>query len=120
MRDWRYVVRICNIDTTDLAAGTTTQALTAATLLIKAMARAFSRIPMMGMGRAAFYGNRTVKEFLSIQAMDKAQNVLRFTDGLNQFGEVSPGSVSPGGTLVFQGVPVRTVDRILNTEARIT
>lgn len=119
VRDWRYVVRICNIDTTDLTTQATTQANTAATLLIKLMVKAMARIPAMGKGRAVFYANRTVKEMLAIQALDRSQNALAFAPALQQFGDVSPGSVGAGGTLTFQGVPVRTVDRIVSTEARV-
>lgn len=119
VRDWRYIVRICNVDVTDLLAQATTQASTAATLLIKLMVKALARIPMSGMGTPVFYCNRTVKEMLSIQAMDKSSSVLKFSDGINQFGAVGPGSVA-AGTLTFQGVPIRTVDRILSTEATIT
>ena len=60
VKDWRYVVRICNIDISDLLGVTGTQANTAATSLVKLMARALYRIPNMAMGRAAFYMNRTV------------------------------------------------------------
>jgi hypothetical protein len=119
VKDWRYVVRICNIDKTDLTTQATTQANTAATLLIKLMIKAMARIPFQGRGRAVFYANRTVKEMLSIQALDKTQNVLAFTPGTNQFGVVAPGSVGGQGTLTFQGVPVRTVDRITLAEARV-
>lgn len=119
VRDWRYAVRIANIDLSDLVGQSGTQLSTAATLLMKLMAKAFARIPAMGMGTAVFYANRTVKEMLSIQALDRSQNVLAFMPGLDSFGKVAPGSVN-NGTLMFQGVPVRTVDRLLNTETRVT
>jgi hypothetical protein len=118
VKDWRYAVRIANIDVSDLVGQTGTQAPTASTALIKLMIRAFARIPAMGMGRAAFYGNRTVKEFLSIAALDKSNSALSIKEAVNQFGTVAPGSVG-NGTLMFQGVPVRTVDRILETEVRV-
>lgn len=121
VRDWRYVVRICNIDTADLTGQANTQANAAATLLIKLMVRALARLPMAGMCRPVFYANRTVKEMLSIQALDRSQNALGFAPALNQFGTVTPGSVSgAGGTLTFQGVPVRTCDQILSTETQVT
>jgi hypothetical protein len=116
--DWRYAVRICNVDISDLTGQATTQATTAATLLIKLMIRAMARIPFMGRGKAVFYANRTVKEMLSIQALDKTSSVLAFREGVNQFGAVSPGSVNDG-TLTFQGVPVRTVDQLSSAEARV-
>ena len=43
VKDWRYVVRICNIDVGDLIAQTTTQAASASTALIKLMSRALYR-----------------------------------------------------------------------------
>ena len=109
VKDWRYVVRICNIDTDDLMAQTTTQAASAATALIKLMSRALYRIPNMSMGRAAFYMNRTVHSGLAIAALDKSQYVLKVNEGLSQFG-------TPSSYLSFQGVPLRRVDKIINTE----
>jgi hypothetical protein len=82
------------------------------------MLRAMARIPAMGMGRPVFYANRTVKEMLSIAALDKSQNALAIEPATNQFGTVSPGSVG-NGTLRFFGTPVRTVDQILSTEAQV-
>jgi len=119
VRDWRFVVRIANIDVSDLVAQTGTQANSAATSLVKLMIRALARIPAMGMGNAVFYANRTVKEFLSINALDRSQNALSIRESINQFGEVGVGTVAKQD-LLFQGVPVRTVDQILSTEARVT
>jgi hypothetical protein len=52
VKDWRYVVRICNINVTDLAAQTGTQLSTASTEIIKLMARAMDRVPNLNAGRA--------------------------------------------------------------------
>lgn len=114
VRDWRYVVRICNIDTTDLTGGSGTQN---AQQLLKQLVKSFARIPFMGKGTPVLYANRTVKEMLGIQALDKSQNALAFTPAVNQFGSVSPGWVQQD--LRFFGVPIRTVDQILNSEARV-
>jgi expansin (peptidoglycan-binding protein) len=79
----------------------------------------------MGMGNATFLASRTVKEMLSIGALDKSQNALSFSAAVNQYGTVAPGSVAgtgtgiKGGQLLFQGVPVLTVDQIIATEARV-
>lgn len=113
VKDWRYVVRIANIDASDMANASSTQASNAATQLIKLMTRALYRIPNMAMGRAAFYMNRTVHGGLSIQAMDRAQNVLSVQQGLSQFG-------TPYSWLSFLGVPCRRVDALINAEARLT
>jgi len=113
VKDWRYVVRICNIDISDLMAQATTQLPSAGTAIIKLMSRALYRIPNMGMGRAAFYMNRTVHSGLAIAALDKSQAVLKVNDGLSQFG-------TPYSWLTFQGVPCRRVDAIINTEAVVS
>lgn len=113
VKDWRYVVRICNIDVSDLIGQTGTQASTAATNIIKLMARALYRIPNMAMGKAAFYMNRTVHSGLSLAALDKSQYVLKIEQGLTQFGQ-------PYSWLSFLGVPLRRVDTILNTEAVVS
>ena len=113
VKDWRYVVRICNIDISDLLGSTGTQASTTSTALIKLMARALYRIPNMAMGRAAFYMNRTVHSGLSIAALDKSQSVLAIQEGLSQFGTAQ-------SYLSFLGVPLRRVDALINTEAAVS
>jgi len=113
VKDWRYVVRICNIDVSDLVAQTGTQAAAASTAIIKLMARSLYRIPNMARGRAAFYMNRTVHSGLSVAALDKSQYVLKINEGLSQFG-------MPYSWLSFLGVPLRRVDAILNTEAVVS
>lgn len=113
VKDWRYVVRIANIDVSDLIGQTGTQAASAATNIVKLMARSLYRIPNMAMGRAAFYMNRTVHSGLSIAALDKSQYVLKINEGLSQFG-------TPYSWLSFLGVPLRRVDAIVNTESVVS
>ena len=113
VKDWRYVVRICNIDISDLLGSANTQASTASTALVKLMARALYRIPNMAMGRTAFYMNRTVHSGLSIAAMDKSQSVLAIQEGLSQFG-------SAQSYLSFLGVHLRRVEALINTEAAVS
>jgi hypothetical protein len=112
VKDWRYVVRICNINVSDLVGLTGTQAASASTEIIKMMARAIDRIPNMAMGRAAFYSNRTVMSLLRIMAMQKSTTALSIVDALNQFGK-------PGKEVQFLGIPFRKSDQLLNTEARV-
>ena len=113
VKDWRYVVRICNIKISDLLDGTTTQTTAVGTNLIKLMARSIYRIPNMAMGRCAFYMNRTVHSGLAVQAMDRSQAVLKVNEGLTQFGQ-------PHSWLTFLGVPLRKVDSLINTEAVVS
>ena len=118
VRDWRYVVRIANISMTDLLAQSSTQANTAATWLPKLMAKALARIPFRSQGRAVFYASRTVKEMLAIGALDKSQQVLAIQPAMQQYGAVTEGFTNTD--LTFLGVPIRTVDRILETETALT
>ncbi|MGA9070079.1 MAG: major capsid protein [Terracidiphilus sp.] len=126
VKDWRYAVRIANIKTGDLIAQTGTQANTVSTWLPLLMMKAFARIPSMGMGNATFLANRTVKEMLSVAAVQKTIYGLKMEEAGNQFGTVAPGSVAGqgtgirGGQLKFFGTPVLTVDQILSTEAAIS
>lgn len=125
VKDWRYAVRIANVKMADLVGQSGTQAITASTWINKLMIKAMARIPSMGMGTATFLASRTVKEMLSIGALDKSQNALSFTAAVNQYGTVAPASVAgagtgiQGGQLAFMGVPVLTVDQLLGTEARV-
>ncbi|HXF44852.1 MAG TPA: hypothetical protein VNK91_01920 [Burkholderiaceae bacterium] len=114
LKDWRYAVRIANIDVSDLVAATGTQAGSASTELIKLMARAIDRIPAMGMGKPVFYANRTVMSHLRIQALNKSNSAVAFSEAINQFGE----RIQTG--LTFLGIPVRMVDQLLETEAAVT
>lgn len=119
VRDWRYVVRIANISLTDLLGQSGTQANTAATWLPKLMTKALARIPFRGMGTPVFYASSTVQEMLSIGALDKSQQVMSIQAAMQQYGNVEPGFANSGGLRVL-GVPVRTVGRILETEAALT
>lgn len=112
VKDWRYVVRIANINVSDLRAQTGTQAAAAATAIINLMIQALDKVPSLGNCRPAFYANRTVYSLLRIAAMNKAQNVLTIEQGLSQFGTKT-------AVTNFLGIPCRKVDQILNTEARV-
>ena len=106
VKDWRYVVRICNINTANLVANTS------AADLIALMSRSLDRIPNFAMGRPVFYMNRTVYSILRLQALNKSNYALAVQQGLTQFGTAS-------SWLTFNGVPIRRVDQLLNTEARV-
>lgn len=114
VKDWRYVVRIANVDTAVFAALSGTQATTAvSTNILHLMTRALDRIPNMSMGRAAFYMNRSVYSLLRRLAMEKSVNALALQQGMNQFG-------TPANWSTFEGVPLRRCDQILNTESTVS
>lgn len=112
VKDWRYVVRIPNIDISDWVGVTGTQASTASTNLIKLMMRAIARIPNLNMGRAAFYCNRSIKEGLMIQALEKSSNALGIKPALTQFG-------TSMNQLEFMGIPVRGADQLSIAETLV-
>jgi len=112
VKDWRYAVRIPNIDLSDLIGVTGTQATTASTFLPKLMSRATDRFPSSMGINPVFYANRTVKSNLKVLAMEKASSVLSIEDGLDQFGRKMT-------ELKFLGIPVRTVDALTETESLV-
>jgi hypothetical protein len=112
VKDWRYAVRIANIDIPALEAQTGTQLPTASTALIKLMSRSIDRLPNQTSVNAAFYANRTVLSLLRVAALDKSNSAVTIEPGLNQFGETIH-------TMRFLGIPVRLTDALINTEARV-
>ena len=113
VKDWREVVRIANIDVSDLVAKTTSQALTAATAIDKLMARSIDHLPNGPGTNANFYCNRTVASHLRIMAMDRSTGAVTIEPAINQWGETIH-------QLTFLGIPVKLVDRITNAEAEVT
>lgn len=117
IHDWRYAVRACNIDVGDLAGG-------GAANLINILVRMANRTPTAPAGvapvqkqdgsfnnpqggRAAIYCNRTIAEYLQLQAMNKTNVLLQLQqwDGMN--------------VTTFRGIPIRIVDAITNAESRV-
>jgi len=113
IKDWRYTVRIANVDISDLVAKATTQAITAATAIDKLMARAIDRLPEMTSVNPVFYVNRTVASHLRIMAMDRSTGAVTIEPSINQFGDDIH-------QLMFLGVPVRLVDTLTVAEAQVT
>lgn len=103
LRDWRYVVRIANIDISNLVAGTSAADIT--TQMIKAI----HRVPSLSAGRPVFYMNRTVFQMLDIQRLDAV------TAG----GGLTYENIDGRSVPTFRGIPIRTTDALLETEARV-
>lgn len=103
VRDWRYIVRICNIDTSDLTKNAATGA-----DIIDLMSQAVEKIHTLTGVTPYFYVNRTVSSFLRRQTVNKvASSTLSFTD------------VGGRKVMSFAEVPVRRCDALLNTEATV-
>jgi hypothetical protein len=111
IRDYRSVVRIANIDMTNiLTTGSTSD--TSADLL-KYMSLALDRIPPNVIGRKVFYMNETVRSYLRLKIVNKSNLLLRLEEIK---GTLIP---RPDQVLMFLGVPCRRIDSILNTEVPI-
>lgn len=103
VKDWRYAVRICNIDASNLVAEASNAD------LVKLMTKAYHRIQNFGMGRASWYMNRTAIEYLDIQRQEKVSAGGGIT-WQNVDGKIVP---------TFRGIPIGTCDALLETEARV-
>lgn len=103
VRDWRYVVRIANIDKSDL----TTTGDTGANLP-DLMFEAIERIPNLSLGRAAFYMSRGMRTKVRQQS---AKAVRNSTLTIEQVGGVP--------VMSFHGIPIRRVDSLAADEALV-
>lgn len=103
VRDWRYIVRVCNVDLNNLDDAT------AQTNLLKAMNRARYTIPMTGIGRGVFYCSPAVLAMLDSAAIFKTNAALGWK-------EVFGGK----DMTTFRGIPIRPCNGILETEAVLT
>lgn len=101
VKDWRYVIRICNIDVSDLAGGSPAD-------LIDALEAAEEIMPS-GLGNRVFYMNRRVSRYLRKQVR---------TD-VSGGGGLTYDNFGGKRILMFGTTPIRRVDAILNTEARV-
>lgn len=101
VQDWRFCVRICNIDVSDLAGGSAAD-------LPDFMIEAMSLLP--NLDNACFYMNRTLHTYLRKQA----RNDVISGGGLT-FDTVAGKKVA-----FFDEVPVKRVDALLNTEAAVS
>ncbi len=105
VKDWRFIVRICNIDFSDL----TNDASGSSVNLPDVMYDALRLIPSMGMGRAAWYSSRDVWSFFGKQLANATSGS---TLNVDMVGGVFTES--------WHGIPLRRVDRLAVDEARVT
>jgi len=100
VRDWRYVVRICNIELGDMAVAASQK------LLYTAMIKAMYATPMRA--RGVFYAAPAVCAMLDQAAIEKSNAALGYQ---TVFGKEVLG---------FRGIPIRTCNALLETEAVVT
>lgn len=116
IHDWRFAVRLCNIDVSDLGG-------VSAVNLLNRMAQMVMKPPIMPAGvapvqtsdsplvtpgtRSAFYCNRTVYLALEQQVTNKTNILLQ----LQQWAGMT--------VLTYRGIPIRINDSLLNSESRV-
>lgn len=111
LRDWRYVVRFCNIDISNLVAESSPAD------LVKGMIKMVHRIPHLKIGKPVLYMNRTLFQMLDIQRFE-------YLSG-------GPGGSAGGGGITymtvdgesipsFRNIPIRICDALLVTEATVS
>lgn len=104
VKDWRYAVRICNLDITETLAS--------ASNLIELMVKAFYKIPNLKQGKAVFYMNRTMFQALDIQRMNK------IGDG-SGYSNLTYDTVDGKSIASFRGIPIKICDALLNNETAV-
>ena len=105
VRDWRYAVRIANIDKSNL----TKYVSGSSADLTDLMAQAVEMIPSLGMGRPAFYCSRTIKSFLRRQIASKVSN-----------STLTMEQVGGKHVVMYDGIPVRRTDALAPDEAAVS
>lgn len=104
VQDWRYAVRIANIDVSSIVADPTGSGVA----LLEKMLSAIHTIQSLTGVKPVFYCNRTIHQMIDIQAMNKANLHLK------------AGEEEGRLKITLRGVPIRRVDALIENEARVT
>jgi len=104
LKDWRYVVRIPNIDISNLVAKSS------AADLLELMIKATHRIPNLNNCKPVFYMNRSCFQMLDIQRRDDVQ----------VGGQLTYDVVDGKRIASFRGIPVKLCDQLLETESVVS
>jgi len=103
VRDWRYVVRIANVDNSAL-----TKDASSGADLPDLMSQAIEKLHSMGRGKPVFYMNRVLRSALRRQIKNSA-NV-----------NITMDEVGGKHVMSFDGIPVRLTDALTSAEAQVT
>ncbi len=106
VRDFRYVVRIANIDVSEVQAGNVD--------LYALMRKAYYRLKQRKVtgGRAAIYANRDM-----LEALDAATTPTISTTA--SYVRLSPMEVDGREVMGYRGMPIRETDALINTEEAV-
>lgn len=103
VRDWRYVVRIANVDVKKL-----TKDGNAGADLIDLMTQAAELIQNPNSGKAVFYCNREIRSILRRQIANRVAG-----------STLTMEEVAGKKVVAFDDIPVRICDQLLSTEERV-
>lgn len=106
VRDFRYVARICNIDVSNMKAGSVD--------VFALLRKAFYRVHQWQVpnGRPAIYCNKDVMEVLDAESANAGSG--------DNFVRLRPMEIEGRMVDTYKGIPIRPTDAILNSEAAIT
>jgi hypothetical protein len=105
LKDWRYVSRIANVDVSLMEAGSVA--------LYDFMRKAYYQLQnrRVAGGKLCIYTNRDVLEALDALATNAGAS--------DSFIRLKPMEIEGQEIMTYRGIPIREVDAILNTEARV-
>lgn len=116
VKDWRYVVRLANIDVREAMTGEgmgsgdiTTPG---STNLILAMQDGLGRIPTNSSAKICIYMNSDMHALMNRVCTRAGANVMTFQNNLNAYGNNRVWSS-------FMGYPIRRVDALMNNEEQV-
>lgn len=104
VRDWRYIVRIPNIEKSALTKNAASGA-----DLVDLMIQAIELMPNLNNVRPVFYVPRNIRAFLRRQISNKTLNATMSLD-----------NVAGRHVVMFDGIPVRRVDKLAANEALVS
>ena len=105
VRDWRYIVRIANIDRSNLTADLSGSSAD----LNDLMHQSYSQLPTLGVGRCVWYMDRQMLGFLRRQTSNGVKNSTLTFENVGGTFQTSWG-----------GYPIRRVDALKTNAAQIT
>jgi len=118
VKDWRFGVRIANIDKSDLTNVFTSGAFSTGADLPDLMFQAMRLVPNLARGRASFYMARDLASWVARQSIAKGAGGAVTAD------QPSSDASAVGGqqryTERFHGIPMRRVDALAADEAQVT
>lgn len=116
VRDWRYCVRLCNINVQDLfdgkGIGNGDLKTPGSTNILLKLNLALSKLRRQGKARWAMYMNTDAFAGLDVAAARTDINVIKFNEAVNQYGDHTSWAS-------YHGIPIRQCDQIVNTETQV-